>query len=66
MTQLDHAVREYDMQSEGTALVSGWQIEAQVTGVSGRKFTPILVAICPSKDDADEIAAFLNAKYGGE
>lgn len=62
---IEHLVSEYDSQREGMALVSGWRVQAQVTGITGRKFAPVTIAICPSKDDADEIAELLTAKYGG-
>jgi len=45
-------------------LVSGWQVYAQVTAKSGRKFAPVEIAVCGSKDDAEEIAGLLNEKYG--
>lgn len=60
---LEHVVSKYDAQREGMALVAGWQVQAQVTGITGRKFMPIAVAICPDREIADEIAEFLNAKY---
>ena len=63
---LTHGVRSYNQQNEGMALVAGWQVEAQVTAPNGRKFVPVLIAVCPQRDDAEEIAAMLNAKYGGE
>lgn len=60
---IEHLVTEYDSQREGMALVSGWRVQAQVTGVTGRKFTPVTIAVCGQKDDADEIARLLNEQY---
>lgn len=62
---IEHLVSEYDSQREGMVIVSGWRIQAQVTGVTGRKFAPVTVAVCPNKDDAEEILELLAAKYGG-
>jgi len=63
---LEHLVSEYDSQREGMALVSGWQVYAQVTARGGRKMVPVMIALCPQEDDAEEIAALLNSKYGGD
>lgn len=59
---IEHLVSKYDSQSEGMALVSGWSVQAQVTGITGRKFAPVPIAICPQKDDAEEIARLLNER----
>lgn len=56
---LEYGVREYDAQRAGMTLVSGWEVWAQVIGVTGRKFAPVLVALCPDKADAERIAAWL-------
>lgn len=64
-TKLEYTVSAYDAQRDGMAVVSGWQVRAQVTAPTGRKFAPVPVALCPSKDDAEEIAELLDAKHGG-
>lgn len=64
--KLEHHVSRYDAQREGMTIVSGWQVLAQVTPGSGRKFVAAQIAVCSSKDDADEIAELLNAKYAEE
>ena len=63
---IEHTVRAYNAQNEGSTLVAGWQIEARVTAKTGRRFQPVLVAICMSEDDAKEIAALLNTKYADD
>lgn len=63
---LRYFVTEYDAQLEGMALMSGWKIEAQVTAATGRKFTPVTIAVCSDKADAHEIAELLSAAYASE
>lgn len=63
---LVHSVRSFEAQRDGMAVVSGWQVWAQVTYSSGRQAPAVSVAICPDRDTADEIAELLNAKYAGE
>jgi hypothetical protein len=61
--ELKYDVHPYDMQRDGTALVSGFQVWAHVVMPTGKKTTPVAVALCSDKDTADEIAELLNAKY---
>ena len=60
---LTHEVRPYDMQRDGSALVAGFQVWAQVTFPTGRKAPAVVVALCADKDTAEEIAELLDAKY---
>lgn len=63
-TAIEHVTSAYNSQNEDTSLVAGWKIEAQVIGITGRRFMPVLVAICPDEVTAQEITELLNAKYG--
>ena len=60
---IQHDVRQYDSQADGMVIVSGWQVLARVTMPTGRKTAPVVLATCPDKDTAAEIAELLNAKY---
>lgn len=61
--RVEYEVGAYDAQRDGMALVSGWQVTAQVV-MPSRKLVSVLIAICPEKDDAEDIASMLNEKYG--
>lgn len=59
-----HEVRPFDAQRDGMALVSGWEVSARVTFMTGRVSTPVFVALCRDEEAAREIADLLNGVYG--
>lgn len=60
---VNHEVSQYDSQRAGWSLCSGWEVRAYVTYPSGRTSTPVTIALCPDKSDAEEIVELLNRKY---